>query len=227
MKIAIIGAMKEEISFLLPFLVNKQEKKINNFTFYLGTIDEKELIIVRSGVGKVMSALLVATLINNFAFDYIINFGVAGGYIGTNIGDVIVGKTYVYGDVDVTIDDKYRYGHMPNFPFLFTADPYLLNKTTSLEPKYGTIMTSDSFIFDNHKISALLNKYYYDLKVLAFDMESAAFAQACHYFALPFIAIRAISDIIGCPNQQQSFIENLEFAINKGNDFLLGFLKKL
>lgn len=227
MRIAIIGAMNEEINFILPFLKKTKIKQINNFTFHIGFLDNKKIVVVKSGVGKVMSAILITTLTLHFKLDYIINFGSAGGYRGLKIGDVVVGESSVYGDVDVSLNPHYRFGQIPRFPFLYPADPYLLSKTLGLEAHKGSIMTSDSFIIDFLKMETLINKHFSDLNILAFDMESAAFAQACYFFNIPFLALRVISDLVGTDNQEQSFINNLEFVLKKGNDFLISFLKKL
>src|SRR5690554_718838 len=227
MKIAIIGAMKSEIEFLLSKLENKQTKIINNFTFFLGTIEKIEIILVNSGIGKVMSGILIATLVNNFSIDKVINVGVAGGRENLNIADIVVGEACLFGDVDLTSIDDVPYGQMANFPLLFPADPHLLEIAKQLKPNFGIILTADKFVVDEVEAENLINKHFKNFNVLSYDMESAAFAQACYFFDIPFIAIRAISDIVGSKEQGDSYYQNLEKEVFASNDFIFNLIKKL
>lgn len=228
MKILIIGAMKEEITFLIEKLENLNIKEINKFTFYKGNLSNNDIILVESGIGKVMSGIIIATAVNNFEnIDKIINIGVAGGYNDVSIGDIVIGKSCVYGDCDVTSFSKYRYGQIPRFPFLFEPDQMLLNEATKLNAKLGVICTMDRFVDSKEYVSNLVNKYFYDLDIKCFDMESAAFAQTAHFYGIDFISIRAISDVIGSANPLDSYDNNLELACRNSNLFLLDLLKKI
>lgn len=227
MRIVIIGAMKAEIEFLVTKLENKIIKDINNFKFYCGKIYNNEIILVNSGIGKVMSGILIATLVNNFEFDKVINVGVAGGVSSLNIGDIVIAESCVYGDVDLSGIDNVPYGKMANFPLLFTADIKLLNDAKSFKSNLGVICTSDKFVTKKEDINLLKNKYFKNLNILCFDMETAAFAQSCYFYNIDFIAIRAISDIIGSSNEEDSYLHNLEKACAESNNFVLKLLKKI
>src|SRR3712207_7998620 len=78
MKIGIIAAMEEELRFLLEQLHDSQEHQVLSNTYYTGRLGRHELILVQSGVGKVMSAMTVAMLAERFQADAIINTGSAG-----------------------------------------------------------------------------------------------------------------------------------------------------
>lgn len=228
MKTLIIGAMKEEITFLISKLDKVEIQEINNFTFYVGKLYYKEVVIVESGIGKVMSGILMATAVNHFLdIDKVINVGVAGGYGDVKVGDIVVGKACVYGDCDVTCFSHYRYGQIPRFPFLFEADSYLYEQALKLNPNVGTICTMDRFVNQADYANQLVNTYFNDLDIKCFDMESAAFAQSTHFYKLGFIAIRAISDLVCSQKQEDSYENNLEKACLNSNLFLLKILEKI
>ena len=226
--IALIGAMDVEVAFLIKNLVNSKKHQIANFTFYTGNIHDVEVVVVKSGIGKTMSGILIGTLVNNFPnISHIINVGVAGGMPELKVGEIVVGNAYVYGDVDLSSAGDYVYGRMANCPFLFNASKELLDKCHGIADHFGTICTTDQFMTDVNKVNDLINAYFSDLDIYAFDMESAAFAHAAYFFNIPFLAVRAISDIIGSENAEEQFDNNLEIASLNSNKFILELLKKI
>lgn len=226
MKLLIIGAMQVEIDNLHNHMIDVSIKEINNFTFYLGKIDNKDVVLTSSGIGKVMSGVLVATANAYFKdIDFVINLGVAGGYNGSKIGDVIIGEDYIYGDVDVTSFDTYKFGQIPRFEFPFKANSYLLEKATLLGGKKGTICTMDRFVEDDKFIKPLIDKHFLDFNILCFDMESTAFAQSASFFNLKFIAIRAISDVVSSNNDDEKYNVNLNESAKISSDFVLKLIE--
>lgn len=226
MKLAIIGAMDIEINFLVTQLTDKKVDTINNFTFFSGNLLHHEVVIVKSGIGKVMSGLLLSTLMHNFRnLDKIINVGVAGGLVPLEIADIVVGSNYLYGDVDLTGIDDVPYGQMANFPLLYPGDNTLIANIKDVH--FGIICTTDKFIARLEDAQEIINKFPKDFPILCFDMESTAFAQSCYHFHIPFLAIRAISDIIGSQKQEHTFYSNVEKASIKSNEFILQLLKNL
>ncbi len=226
MKILVIGAMRVEIEFILEKLDNLLERKINNYTFYLGKLFNKDIILVESGIGKVMSGVLLATAYNSFEnIDYVINIGVAGGYNNVNIGDIVVGDKYIFGDADATAFPKYRFGQIPGFPFPFKASEFLLEKALKFDSHKGTICTMDRFVSNDEFIKPFIENYFTDFDILCFDMETTAFAQAAHFYNLEFLAIRAISDIVGSKEVEKSYDHNLDLACLNSNTFLLNLLQ--
>lgn len=208
MKALFVGAMDSEIRFIKSQLTNIKEEQKGGFTFYLGNIGEKEIILVKSGIGRVMSGILIAVAKNYFDFDCVINIGLAGGAKGTNLGDVIIGTSYVYGDVDITSGGfGYEYGQMASCPRVFDCkidvDKLVNNKLIR-----GTMCTCDSFTTSVDFVNKLQNEYFSDLDIKCYDMESAAFAQSCYFYNIPFLAIRSISDVIGSEFQNEDYKKN-------------------
>src|SRR5690625_865129 len=122
MKYGIIGAMDEEIELLKEKMTNKQEIEIASVLFIEGKLNGKEIILLKSGIGKVNSAMATTILLERFQPTHVINTGSAGGFSNKlEVGDVVVGDEVVHHDVDVTAFD-YKYGQVPNMPASFAAD---------------------------------------------------------------------------------------------------------
>lgn len=233
-KIAIVGAMDCEIEYMKDIMEKEGgvlSCTVNKFQFYFGTIKGKEIILVKSGVGRVSAAMLLTTLVSNFrGIDKVINIGIAGGYSNNlTIGDIVVGKNTVYGDVDLRCVGDYVYGQMSSSPAYYKADVEVIEKLTlsGLKFRIGTICSCEKFTTDFEESTKLIKTYFDDLNVLAFDMESACFAQACNWFDMPFIAIRAISDVIGDENQAKKYKDCFAVASKQSNLFLERLLEIL
>ena len=126
MKIGIIAAMPEELKILLEHLENPQKHLRLGHVYHTGSIGYHEVVLVESGIGKVMSAMSVAVLVNDFKVTAVINTGSAGAVAeGLAIGDVVVADRLVYHDVDVTAFG-YDYGQMARQPLYFEASRYLV-----------------------------------------------------------------------------------------------------
>ena len=166
-------------------------------TYYEGRIGQHEVVLVQSGIGKVMSAMSVAILAETFGVDAIINTGSAGAVSeGLAIGDVVIADRLVYHDVDVTAFG-YAYGQMAGQELYYQADQTLmasLQKVLNqqgIHNHVGLIATGDSFIAGQEKVDTI--KHHFP-EVLAVEMEGAAIAQAAQAAGKPFLVIRAMSD---------------------------------
>ena len=197
MKIGIIAAMPEELKLLVEHLEMAEKHQRLGHVYYTGRIKHHEVVLVESGIGKVMSAMSVAVLVNDFKVTAVINTGSAGAVAsGLEIGDVVVADRLVYHDVDVTAFG-YDYGQMARQPLYYEASRYLVEEMkavlekTQQTSRVGLIATGDSFIAGQDKIDQI-KAHFPD--VLAVEMEGAAIAQAAHSLGLPFMVIRAMSD---------------------------------
>lgn len=197
MKFGIIAAMPQELETLVEKLEHGREELVLGRTYYIGRLGQHEVVLVQSGVGKVMSAMSVAILAQEFQVDVIVNTGSAGAVAdGIAIGDVVIARQLAYHDVDLTAFG-YDYGQMSAQPLYFEADKDLVSKMQKILAQQGIvahlglIATGDSFIAGADKIAAI--KAHFPA-VLAVEMEGAAIAQAAHSVKLPFLVIRAMSD---------------------------------
>ncbi|HFI0638732.1 TPA: 5'-methylthioadenosine/adenosylhomocysteine nucleosidase [Streptococcus suis] len=228
MKFGIIAAMPQELKILVEQLQDKVESNVLGRTYYQGQIGQHEVVLVQSGIGKVMSAMSVAILADRFAVDAIVNTGSAGAVAdGIAIGDVVVATHLAYHDVDVTAFG-YAYGQMAGQELYYPADQVLLEKLTSvlaeqeMNSHQGLIVTGDSFIAGQDKIATI--KHHFP-EVLAVEMEGAAIAQAAVNTGKPFLVIRAMSDTA----QGDANITFDEFIIQAGErsaQTLIAFLEQ-
>lgn len=229
MKIGIIAAMEEELKLLVENLEDKSQETVLSNVYYSGRYGEHELVLVQSGVGKVMSAMSVAILVESFKVDAIINTGSAGAVAtGLNVGDVVVADTLVYHDVDLTAFG-YDYGQMSMQPLYFHSDKTFVSTFEAVLSKeemiseVGLIATGDSFIAGQEKIDVIKGHFP---QVLAVEMEGAAIAQAAQATGKPFVVVRAMSDT-AAHDANITFDEFIIEAGKRSAQVLMAFLKAL
>ncbi|PWG00648.1 5'-methylthioadenosine/adenosylhomocysteine nucleosidase [Levilactobacillus bambusae] len=197
MRFGVICAMEEEIKDLTENLEHEDIKIINGIQFYQGTISGQEVVLVRSGIGKVEAGLTTALLIVEFNVDIVINSGSAGAIDPElNIGDVVVSTQTAYHDADARAFG-YEYGQLPQQPARFNASVDWGNKIvdaaqgTGLTTKKGLIVSGDQFINSTDEIDRIRH-YFPD--ALTSEMEGAAIGQVANQFAVPYVVVRAMSD---------------------------------
>ena len=214
MKIGIIAAMPQELKILVEALENGEKLLRLGKVYYTGSIGRHEVVLVESGIGKVMSAMSVAVLSNDFKVEAIINTGSAGAVApGMAVGDIVLADKLAYHDVDVTAFG-YKYGQMAGQPLYFESSRYFVS---------GLITTGDSFIASEEKVAAIREHFP---EVLAVEMEGAAIAQAAHAAGRPFMVIRAMSDTADHA-ANISFDEFIVEAGERSAQTLITFLKRL
>lgn len=230
MKVAIIGAMEEEVTILRDKIENRQETVIAGCEYSTGTISGMEVVLLKSGIGKVNAALSTAILLEKFKPDYVINTGSAGGFHPElNVGDAVISTEVRHHDVDVTVFN-YEYGQVPNLPVAFKADEKLVRlaeesalEVTDMKIVKGLIATGDSFMNDPVRVEFVRSKFP---DLYAAEMEAAAVAQVCYQFGVPFVILRALSDIAG-KESNVSFEQFLEKAAVNSTKLVLNFITKL
>ncbi len=197
MKIGIIAAMAEELAYLRYHLEEAKEVTVLGNSYYSGLLGQHEVVLVQSGIGKVMSAMSVAILAEHFQVEAIINTGSAGAVAkGIAVGDVVLSERLVYHDVDVTAFG-YAYGQMAMQDLYYDADAQMLRtfvkaaQEVDLTAHHGLIATGDSFVADEDRVRQIKTHFP---EVLAVEMEGAAIAQAAHALGLPVMVVRSMSD---------------------------------
>ncbi|AJD91598.1 5'-methylthioadenosine/S-adenosylhomocysteine nucleosidase [Jeotgalibacillus malaysiensis] len=221
MKIGIIGAMEEEVESLRSSMENIETETIANSEFTSGLLKQKEVVLVKSGIGKVNAAMTTTILMERYQPDVIINTGSAGGFDpALDVGDVVISDDVRHHDVDVTAFN-YEYGQVPGMPASFKADEKLRETALKcaediqdIKSVSGLIATGDSFMNDPKRVEALQGRFD---QLQALEMEAAAIAQVAHQYDTPFVIIRSLSDIAG-KESHVSFDQYLKTAaINSAN----------
>ena len=203
MRIGIIGAMNEEISLLCNELENLKKIVKHNIDVSFGTINENEIYVISSGVGKVNASVATSMLILNFDCELIINTGVAGGINNTNTKDVILATGLVQSDFDISIFGREK-GEIPGFDKILKPsndDIKLIEnvlKELNINYKKGIILTQDCFVTNYDMFENVDGS-------LATEMEGASVAQTSIKLGTRFIILRYISDIVGKEKQVEDY----------------------
>lgn len=198
-KIGIIGAMELEVEALKGKMeITRREEKAS-MEFLEGMLNGTDVVIVRSGIGKVNAALCTQILCDMFGVTHIINTGVAGSLKNEiNIGDIVVSTDALHHDVDVRVFG-YPLGEVPQMGCLaFQADEKLSSLAVEcckeVNPDIsvydGRIVSGDQFISDKQVKDNIISNF----GGLCVEMEGASIAHAAYLNKVPFVIIRAISD---------------------------------
>ena len=213
--VAILGAFDEEVTILEKQLVSPSAHTIQGIQFLTGTLNEQNVVIARTGVGKVNAAMTATLIIEHFHPNWVIFTGVAGGLNpDLQIGDIVIAQRTAQHDLGRLGSAKIENTGVRNpingkrNPVFFPADPGLLQTTeAALEgielnpfqtpqgqrhPRIirGTVVTGDVFVASDAKKTAL----HKNLGADAVEMEGAAVAQICWQQDVSCLVIRSLSD---------------------------------
>ena len=230
MKIGIIGAMEPEIAILRDQINNRETETIAGCEFYRGELAGHDVILTRSGIGKVAASIATTILLDRFEPDCVINTGSAGGFDPElRVGDVVISDEVRHHDVNVTAFG-YEPGQLPQQPAAFISDSKLIevakqvmHQLPELQSRIGLICTGDQFMCDPDHIEQVRQTFP---DMMAAEMEAAAIAQVCHQFKVPFVVIRSLSDIAGTESPS-TFEEYLEVAAKNSSAMIVAMLKQL
>lgn len=200
--------MEDEHARLVSHLEDAREQSCGIYKYVEGRLGTNTLVLTRCGIGKVNAALGAAELIRRFAPDCIVSTGVAGGTgDGLQVMDVVAGARVVYHDV--WCGEGNAYGQVQGLPAVFEAHPALLDCArqvagSGLESRVlcGLICTGDQFITDRARLDEIKDRFP---DVQAVDMESAAIAQTCYLYNVPFISFRIVSDTPGAEGHWEQY----------------------
>ena len=197
MKLGIIGAMEQEVETLVGLLANARSLQKAGSTYYEGTLDGLDVVVVQCGIGKVNAALCVQVLCDLFAVTHVVNTGIAGSLKAElDIADLVISVDAMYHDVDC-VHFGYTMGQMPGMPVTYEADPALVElafaAAESVNPGHnvkGRIASGDQFICSKEQKEKIIA----DTGAICAEMEGASIAHTAYRNGIPFVIIRAISD---------------------------------
>ena len=195
----IIGAMEEEVELIRESMRIERQETVSGMTFYQGVLEDRPVVVVHCGVGKVNAAICAQTLIVRFGAVTIVNTGVAGTLRpDVSIGDIVVSTDAVQYDMDCTALGYARGTILYSDMRFFVADPLLRQSAVQaawrtaedVDVFEGRICSGDCFISDSSQKERLQQEF----DGYCCEMEGAAIAQVCTLNDVPFVIIRAISD---------------------------------
>lgn len=227
-RIGIIGAMEIEVKRLKEQMEITRVVKKASLEFNQGTYLGKELVVVRSGIGKVNAAMCAQILVDEFQVELIINTGIAGGIAEmVDIGDIVISKDALQHDMDAT-GFGYPLGVIPQMEAsIFVADSELVElasaickeKNPDINTHIGRVASGDQFISGHEKKQWLGDNF----ACYCAEMEGAAIAQVATLNNVKFVIIRAISDKAdntACEDYPQFEAKAANHAVNLVNGML-------
>jgi adenosylhomocysteine/aminodeoxyfutalosine nucleosidase len=227
-KLAIIGAMEEEITPLLKYFSEIKENNFANNIYYEAKYNNLDVVIAYSKIGKVFSTLTATIMCEKFGCDTLLFSGVAGGINPKlKIGDLIIANKLSQHDLDITVFG-HPYGFVPGGNVYVNTDKFLnsiaLEVATENNIKIieGIIATGDQFVYNEQRKSFIANTFKAD----ALEMEGASVAIVCDALNIPCLILRAISDTANM-DAGFNFEEFLEDSAKKSANFLIKIIQKL
>ncbi len=228
MKIAIMGAMPEEIEPIISKLENLKETQYAANKYYEGTYNGKEVVVAYSKIGKVFATLTATSLIEKFGCDTLLFSGVAGAISDElKVGDLIIAESLCQHDLDITAFG-HPYGYVPEGEVCVASDEKLRDiakqvaVSKGLPLKEGIIATGDQFVANAERKKWIGDTFKAD----ALEMEGAAVAVVCNALGVPFFILRAISDSADM-DAGFDFDEFLESSAKISADFILSMVDEL
>jgi adenosylhomocysteine nucleosidase len=198
MKIGIIGAMDVEVAGLIEFMENIKKETISSTVYYEGTLQGKNVVVAKCGVGKVHAAVCAQTMILKYKPDVIINTGVAGSLNSKlDIADLVISDSVVQHDMDTSgIGDPIGLisgVNLINIPCPKDLVEQIEKSAKTIEDTnviVGTIASGDQFICNQDKRDYIVKHF----DALCAEMEGAAIGHVCYLNNVDFCIVRAISD---------------------------------
>jgi len=225
MKIAIMGAMPEEVEPIVAKLDNVTKIVYGANTYYEGSYNGQEVVVAYSKIGKVFATLTATLLIEKFKCDRLLFSGVAGAISDElSIGDLIIANGLCQHDLDITAFG-HPFGYVPEGEVCIPTDVNLRNiakevaTTKGLTLKEGVIATGDQFVHNATRKEWIGSTFKAD----ALEMEGAAVAVVCSSLNVPFFILRAISDSADM-DASFNFDEFLESSAKISADFILSMV---
>jgi adenosylhomocysteine nucleosidase len=207
--IGLICAIPQELAHLRAILADARSTEAAHTIFDSGTIDGHDVVLAGSGMGKVNAALVTTLLADRFDCRTIVFTGVAGGLDPRlAIGDIVVADLLIQHDAGVVENGRvrtYQPGYVPVINptdrLGYPVDAELLDRVRQRladvsipgQIVYGTVLSGDQYL----NCETTRDRLRSELGGQAIEMEGGAVAQVCESFGIPWLVIRALSDLAG------------------------------
>jgi adenosylhomocysteine/aminodeoxyfutalosine nucleosidase len=220
--------MREELEPILEKIeVTEKIQHFNNI-FYKAKLENRELVLAYSKIGKVNAAITASVMIERFNVEKLLFSGVAGAIDSDlKIGDLIIANKVTQHDVDLTVFG-YEPGFIPESQVFFECDKELNSLAKSIAGKMGiklkegVIATGDQFIHSKERKEWIRKTF----NANAIEMEGGAVGCVCWNADVPFFMLRAISDSAE-EGAGVDFDEFLESSSKVSAEFLINMLKEV
>ena len=202
--IGIVSAMDNEIALLLNEMQLEKKETDGSIDYYVGKIHNKNVVITKSGIGKIRASLGVTTMLNDYKIKEVYFSGIAGGLRDQEkVLDVVVADSLVEHDYGRYTNDGFIWtGGDPGMGTdkgeVYLCDPDLVELAYNCAVNVlgeehvfkGLIATGDQFIENEEYCANLVDQF----DAYACEMEGASVAVVCDKYGIPAVVIRALSD---------------------------------
>ncbi|MFT7859306.1 MAG: 5'-methylthioadenosine/adenosylhomocysteine nucleosidase [Sulfurimonas sp.] len=228
MKIAIMGAMPEEVAPILKALGEYKTTEYAGNKYYESNYKGIDVVVAYSKIGKVFSTLTATTLIEHFGCDKLLFSGVAGAVNPElKVGDLVVATKLSQHDLDISAFG-HPYGFVPEGDVYVEADLDLIYiskkvaESLGKSVREGIIATGDQFVADEERKNWIGTTFGAD----ALEMEGGSVAVVCKALDVPFFILRAISDAADM-DASFSFDEFLETSAIESAEFVMKMMDEI
>ena len=215
MKLGILYAMEKEAASLLAQVVAEPLPAAAGMPLFALPGGH---ILCLGGVGKVNAAMAAQLLLDRFQVEAILNPGCAGALTDLPVGTVVAAQRCVQHDVDTTLC-----GDPPGF--VSTVErvdfPCHLPAVPGLIP--GVVASGDWFGRDPDRARTIRRRH----RATVCDMESGAIAQVCFRHAVPFAALKSVSDHLFSPDQAAEYQTNFPAAMEALDRAVLATIREM
>jgi adenosylhomocysteine nucleosidase len=207
--IAIFAALADEIRIIRSKMQIDESVHVRPARIDRGTYEDRDLIMVRTGIGQRAMSRAVNYCLDNFHPRACFNVGYCGGATpDIETGDLVIAERVVH---DETGEDLACPPELVENVRKICAD-------RNLRASVGGIVTVDHVVHGPHDKAYLGTKN--DSR--AVDMESFAFAKECQDKGIPFVVVRA------CLDPMDMLLPDLEGAVDEeGRTDVAGAVKKM
>lgn len=224
--VLVLAAMAEEARPFLAGHDDATELEVRSGRAWRLERGRHVVTLVTTGIGLVNAAVATALAVERYQPRSVLSIGSAGG-LGEDVrvGDIVVGSSYRYADADATAFG-YEIGQIPSMPASYAGDPRLLElmRTDASDHtvRLGEIVSGNSFVAGG--LTPVVRRRF--PAALAADMESTAIAQVASRYRLPFVCVRAISDLCG-PSAGEDFTTALDTVAQRSADAVWRLVDRL
>ncbi len=229
--IAIIAAMDEEAAAVREKMTNTRQTAVYGKEITVGKLGAREIVLAKSGVGKVNAARTAQLIIDKYSPAAVINIGSAGCTTEKlGISDVVISESCVQHDFDLTAFGREK-GFVTDVGKYIKSDEKITDAVLSAAEKIsggsfrvvkGIIASGDSFVSE----AEIKKEIFEQFGAVCVEMEGAAVAQVCSLCGVPFTVVRSVSDALS-GDITQTFEEFLETASKRCAEVLANVIDKI
>lgn len=223
--IGLIAAMKSEIDAVTAKMSEVKTTQVGKVEFREGQLQDEQIVIALSGVGKVNAAMASTLMCYLYPIDALLSIGVAGGLQDEQeVSDLVISDYAVQVDFDTSAVDG-----PSGIGMKFEADPNLVDRAkqvaqkTNLPWRVGTVATQDLFLAAKEDYEYLMSRFP---QAACNEMEGASVAQVASSFGIPFLILRTLSDVVTHEGNPMEFSTFEKQAAKQVAQFFEEFCKK-